>query len=70
MDKIGWTDCVRNEEVWQRVKEERNIKHTVKRKKTNWIGHILHRNCPLKHVTEGKIQGRIEQMGRRGRRLK
>jgi hypothetical protein len=25
MDKINWTDHVRNEEVLQRVKEERNI---------------------------------------------
>jgi hypothetical protein len=28
-----------------RVKEERNIIHTVKRRKANWIGHILQRNC-------------------------
>jgi hypothetical protein len=32
--------------------------------------HILRRNCFLKHVIEGKIQGRIEVMGRRGRRRK
>ena len=24
------------------------------RRKANWIGHILHRNCFLKHVIEGK----------------
>ena len=34
--------------------EERNILHTVKEWKINWIGHILHRNCLLKYVTEGK----------------
>jgi hypothetical protein len=28
----------------------------------------LRRNCLLKHVIEGKIEGRIEVMGRRGRR--
>jgi hypothetical protein len=28
----------------------------------------LHRNCLLKHVTEGKIEGRIEVMGKWGRR--
>jgi hypothetical protein len=39
-------------------------KQTVKRRKTNWIDHILHRNCLLKHISEGKIQGRIEVMGR------
>jgi hypothetical protein len=30
MDKISWTDRVRNEEVLHRVKEERNILHAVK----------------------------------------
>jgi hypothetical protein len=49
--------------------EERNILQTVKRKKANWIGHMLRRNCLLKHVIEGKIEGRIEVTGRRGRRL-
>jgi hypothetical protein len=68
--EINWTDHVRNEEVLHRVKEERNILHTIKRRNANWIGHILHRNCFLKHVTEGKLEGRIEMTGRRGRRHK
>jgi hypothetical protein len=70
MEKISWTDRVRNEEVLHRVKEERNILHTIKIRKANWIGQILHRNCLLKHVIEGKIEGRIEMMGRQGRRCK
>jgi len=37
-----------------RVKEERNILHTIKRN-AYWIGHIFRRNCFLKHVIEGKI---------------
>jgi hypothetical protein len=49
---------VRNEEVLHRVKEERNILHTIKRRKANWIGHILRRNCLLKNVNEGKLDGR------------
>jgi hypothetical protein len=36
----------------------------------NWIGHILHRNCLLKQITEGKIKGQIEVTRRRGRRRK
>jgi hypothetical protein len=60
----------KNEEVLHRVKEDRNILHTIKRRKANWIGHILCRNCLLKHVIEGKLEGRIEMMGRRGRRCK
>jgi hypothetical protein len=72
MEKISWTDRVRNEEVLHRVKVERNIVHTIKRRKANWIGHILRRNCLLKHVIEGNtcIEGRIEMTGRRGRRRK
>jgi hypothetical protein len=61
---------VRNEEVLHRVKEERNIVHTIKRRKANWIGHILRRNCLLKYVIKGKIEGRTEVMGRRGTRRK
>jgi hypothetical protein len=38
MEKIRWTDRVRNEEGLQRVVEERNILHAVKRRKGNWIG--------------------------------
>jgi hypothetical protein len=30
----------------------------------------LRRNCILKHVSEGKLEGRIEMTGRRGRRRK
>jgi hypothetical protein len=55
MENISLTDCVRNEEVLHRVKEW-NIVHTIKRRKANWIGHILRRNCLLKHVTEGKLK--------------
>jgi len=36
----------------------------------DWIGHILRRNCLLKHVFEGTMEGRIEVIGRRGRRRK
>jgi hypothetical protein len=64
IEKIIWTDRVRNEEVLHRVKEEGNILHKIKRRKANWIGHILHRHCLLKHVIEGKLEGRIEMMGR------
>jgi hypothetical protein len=58
---------VSNEELLHRVKEQRNILHTVNRRKANWIGHILGRNCLLKHIIEGKIEGMIEVTGRRGR---
>jgi hypothetical protein len=53
---------VRNEEVLHRVKEVRNILHTIKRRKANWI---LRKNCLLKHVIEEKLEKRIEMTGRR-----
>ena len=52
------------------VNEQRNILHTVKRRKANWIGHILRRNCLLNQVIEGKIKGEIEVTRRQGRRRK
>jgi hypothetical protein len=60
MEKISWTDHVRNEEVLLRVSEQRN----------NWIGHVLCRGCLLKQVIEGKIKGQTEVTRRRGRRRK
>jgi len=52
-----------------RVKEQRNILHEIRKRKANWIGHILGRNCLLQRVIEGKIKGGgIEVTGRRGRK--
>jgi hypothetical protein len=59
---------VRNEEILRRVKEQRNILHKISKRKAKWIGHILHRNCLLQRVIEGKIKGGIEVTGGRGRR--
>jgi hypothetical protein len=61
---------VRNEEVLLRVKEQRNILHEIRKRKVNWIGRILRRNCLLQQVTERKIKGGIEVRGRRGRRCR
>ena len=63
---MSWTDRVRNEEVLHGVKQERNILHTVNRRKGNGIGQILHGNCLLKHVIGGKIEGRVEGTRRQG----
>ena len=56
MEKISWTDRVRNEEVLLRVNGQRNILHEIRKQKDNWIGHILGRNCLLQRVIEGKIR--------------
>ena len=48
---------MRNEEVILKVNEQRNILHEISKRKANWIGHILRRNCLLQQVIEGKIKG-------------
>ena len=59
MEKISWTEDVRNEEVLLRVKEQRNILHETSKGKPNWIGHILRKNCLLQQVIDGEIKGGI-----------
>jgi len=66
MEKISWTNHVRNEKVLRRSEEERSILHAVRRRKADWIGCMLCGNCLLKYVTEGKT----DMMGRWARRCK
>jgi hypothetical protein len=54
MEKIIWTDHVKNE-VLLRVKKQRIILHEISKRKANWVGQILHRNYLLRQVIEGKI---------------
>ena len=70
MEKISWTDHVRNEDVLLRVNEQRDILHEIRKQKANWIGHILRRNWLLKQAIEGKIKGEMEVTRRQGRRRK
>jgi hypothetical protein len=57
---------VRNEEVL--LKRQGAEEYPISKRKANWIGHILRRNCLLQRVIEGKIKGGIEVAERRGRR--
>jgi len=59
---------MRNEEVLLSVKEQGDNLHEISKRKDNWIGHILSRNCLLQRVVEGKIKGGIEVTERRGSR--
>ena len=53
MEKISWTDHVRNEVVLLRVKEQRNILHEIHKRKAKWIGHIAFYNGLLKKRYKG-----------------
>jgi hypothetical protein len=70
MNKISWTDHVRNKEVSLRVNEQTNILYEIRKRKANWIGHILLRNCLLNQVIKGKKKGEMEVTRGRGRRSK
>jgi len=59
---ITVTSCEKRSITQWRRKETSLIE---KPRKANWTGHVLRMRCLLKHITEGKIDGRW----RRGRRL-
>jgi len=59
LEKYSWYDRVRNE-LLHGVKKDRNILHTIKGRKANWVYHILCTNCLPQHVIEGKIDGRVK----------
>ena len=44
--------------------------YEIRKRKANWFGHILRRNCLVKQIIEEKIKGEIEVTRRRGRRCK
>uniref|UniRef100_A0A8D9AAF2 Uncharacterized protein n=1 Tax=Cacopsylla melanoneura TaxID=428564 RepID=A0A8D9AAF2_9HEMI len=61
MEGIKWTDKVRNEEVLRRVGEQRSLLKAIRKRKRNWLGHILRRDCLQRRVMEGKIEGERER---------
>jgi hypothetical protein len=63
MEKLIGTDRVRNDEVLHKVEKVRNITHTIKRRKANWIGHILRKNCLLKQAIGRKHKRRDKSDG-------
>jgi hypothetical protein len=56
--QVPWTRCVL---IFQRE---------IRKRKANWIGHILRRNCLLNQVIEGQVKGEMEVTRRRGRKRK
>jgi hypothetical protein len=64
-----WRDLVINKDVTQNGGGEKYPTYN-KMEESNWTGHILHRSCLIKNVTEGNVEGRIEVTERRVRRCK
>ncbi|KAJ4445703.1 hypothetical protein ANN_12388 [Periplaneta americana] len=51
-------DRIINEVVLERVSEERMMLKLIRKRKRNWLGHWLRRNCLLKDALEGIVNGR------------
>ena len=58
MEKISWTERVRNEEVLRRVGEERTLINTIWRRKARWTGHVIRSEGLLRTVIEGRAEGK------------
>ena len=63
MEKIKWSEKVTNEKVLDHIGEKREFLNIILRRKANWIGHIVRRNCLLhddieRQMTERKGVGR------------
>ena len=68
MEKTKWSQKVTNEQVLDHIGEKRILLNNILRRKTNWIGHILRRNCLLHDVIEGQIT-EVNGVGRRRSQL-
>jgi len=68
MEKISWTDHVRNEEVLFRVKEQRNILHEIRKRKVNGLVTFCIETAFYNGLLKERYRGGIEVTGRQGRR--
>ena len=58
MERVNWTDKIKSAVVLERVGEGRIMLELIRKKKRNWLGHWLRRNCVLKDVLEGMVNGK------------
>ena len=68
MEKIKWPEKVTTEQVLECIGEKRILLNNILRRKVNWIGHILRRNCLLHVAIEGQLT-EVKGVGRRGTQL-
>ena len=68
MEKIKWSEKVTNGQVLERIGEKRTLLSNILRRKVNWIGHILRRNCLLHDAIEGQMT-EVKEVGRRRTQL-
>ena len=54
MEKIKLSEKIANEQVFERIGEKRTLINNNLRRKSNWIDHVLRRNCLLHDAIEGQ----------------
>jgi len=59
MFRIKWIDRITNEAVLNSIKEKRLLWYTIKIRRANMIGHLLHHNSLSKTVIKGDVEGHI-----------
>ena len=52
MVHVKWTDKIKNAVLLEIVGEGRIMLEVIKKRKRNWLGHWLRRNCLLKDALE------------------
>ena len=68
MDKIKWSEKVTNDEVLDRIEENRILLNIILSRKANWVGHIL-RIIYLLHYDIERQMTKVKRVGRRRRQL-
>ena len=63
VERVKWTDNMKDAVVLERVGEGKTMLELKKRKR-NWLGHRLRRNCLMKDALEGMMNGRKKVRGR------
>jgi len=58
MLKIKWTDRIKNEEVFRKVKKERLFLKMLNNRRHSWIGHIIRHNEFVVNILERTISGK------------
>ena len=58
IERVKWTDKIKSAVVLKRVGEGRIMLELIKKRKRNWLGHWLRRNCLLKDALEGMVNGK------------
>ena len=58
MTQVKWSDKIKNSVVLDRMGDGRIMLELIKKRKSNWLGHWLRRNCLLKHALEGMVNGK------------